>query len=110
MTSIPASEQLRYCAGQGSLVGLQEWLPTEPFDYDWGRNNPQIGCDHLQCARCGQRVVATPVTQYARRYQCRCTEYVASAQTPLGGDPDAYRGLSALENPPPHTWACAGHP
>jgi hypothetical protein len=29
---------------------------------------------------------------------------------PLGGDPNEYRGLSAMENPAPGNWACAGHP
>lgn len=104
-----SSEDLRYCAGRGSLVPLQQWLPAQPFDYDWGRTNPQIGCNHIQCSGCGQSVKATPATEYSRRYQCGCTEYVASDVTSLG-QPDGYSGLSALENPPPSFWACAGHP
>jgi len=52
----------------------------------------------------------TPATEYSRRYQCGCTEYLASKVTPLDDDPQEYRGLSASENPPPGSWACAGHP
>jgi hypothetical protein len=110
MTPTQESDNVRYCAYEGSLVGLQQWLPTEPFDYDWGRSNPVIGCNNIRCSGCGQRVTATPHSKYSRRYHCSCTEYVESKRTPLGGSPEEYRGLSTLTNPPPGTWACAGHP
>jgi hypothetical protein len=104
-----SSEDLRYCAGEGNLVGVQQWLPTQPFDYDWGRTHPQIGCNNIRCSACGQPAKATPATDYSRRYRCDCTEYLVSDVTALG-EPDGYRGLSAWENPPPGSWACAGHP
>jgi hypothetical protein len=103
------SEDLRYCAGQGILIGMQHWLPTQPFDYDWGREHPWIGCNHLRCSGCRESVTATQQNEYSRRYKCRCSEYSASEVTSLSQD-DGYHGLSALDNPPPPTWACAGHP
>lgn len=81
---------LRHCANGGSLVGVRQWLPNEPFDYDWGRTNPQIGCNNIGCGSCGGPVTATTATKHSRKYQCGCAEYVADRQTPLR--PDGYPG------------------
>lgn len=104
-----SSEDVRHCAGRGNLVGMQQWLPVQPFDYDWGRTNPLIGCNRLRCSSCNQPVNVAPATEYARRYKCGCTEYMANNVTSLRQD-DGYRGLSALDDPPPATWGCGGHP
>jgi hypothetical protein len=106
MTPTPVADDVRYCANEGSLVNLMKWLPTEPFDFDWGRMNPRIGCNNIRCAGCGEQVTVTPVPKYDRRYQCRCTSHVENAYTPLAGNPDEYPG-GGFENP---GWACAGHP
>lgn len=98
----------RYCAKGGSLVGTKQWLPREPFDYDWGRTNPHIGCNHIHCGSCGETVKAVPASEHERRYRCRCAEYVATKPTPL--KLDANPDWVQLMEPTPDSWSCAGHP
>lgn len=33
-----------------------EWLPIEPFDYDWVQLGPVVGCNRLACHECGVQV------------------------------------------------------
>jgi len=106
---LDARAALRFCVGDGSLVTMQQWLPTQPFDYDWGRIHPRIGCSNIRCSACGQTVRATPWSEYSREYKCACTAHLADSFLSLG-EADGYRGMSAMERPPPGAWRCAGHP
>ncbi len=100
------AENLRYCARRGSLVGTKEWLPTQPFDYDWGATYLTIGCNNIGCSKCGQAVTST-TAEDARHYRCRCDEAIVRKVKTL----DAicrYPGFEGDE--PPGWWSCAGHP
>jgi hypothetical protein len=97
---------LRYCALQGSLIGMSHWLPTQPFDYSWG---PMYGCNNIRCSSCGQTVIATPATESSRRYKCGCVEELVYNAKILG-QVEGFPGSEAMMDPPPGSWACAGHP
>jgi hypothetical protein len=103
------TEKLHYCADGGNLVGMQHWLPAHLFDYDWGLTYPQIGCNNLHCCRCTQTVTATAASESYRRYNCACTEDTLHTLKVIG-QVEGYPGPEALRDPPPGTWACAGHP
>ncbi len=45
------TDNLRFCTLEGSLVGMSYWMPTQPFDYDWGL---RIGCNNICCSSCRQ--------------------------------------------------------
>jgi hypothetical protein len=54
------SAKLRYCKNDrktgGYCVSAAEWLPDEPFDYDWVQLSPIVGCNQLMCSSCGAKL------------------------------------------------------
>ena len=92
---------LVFCTPAGSLIGGKGWLPTEPFDYAWGR----FGCNRLKCGACGQWVKQhVPSTDPdARHYECACQQYDAYGYHLIGSD-EGHVNAFVTE------WVCAGHP
>ena len=92
---------LIFCKPAGSLIGGKGWLPTEPFDYAWGR----FGCNKLKCGACGQWLKQhVPSTDPdARHYECACQQYDAYGYHLIGSD-EGHVNAFVTE------WACAGHP
>src|SRR5262249_59043589 len=75
----------------------------DPFDYDWGRQHPYIGCNHLRCGSCGQ-LVTSAITADGRRYACRCQTRVETDVLPLdGSDQGTLHELVTA-------WGCDEHP
>jgi hypothetical protein len=54
------SAKLHYCKNDrktgGYCVSAGEWLPDEPFDYDWVQLSPIVGCNQLMCSSCGAKL------------------------------------------------------
>ena len=120
-------EQLNHCGGGGTCVSGNEWLPSEPFDYDWAQLGPTIGCNHLACAKCGvevrnllgfdlhadsapgdvyERIGSNDSSRFIesatyRIYSCRHYSIVAKFKF-LAEQPNDYA--------PWTPWKCAGHP
>src|SRR5208283_4827113 len=92
------------CDEGGLLVSQSHWLPTEAFDYNWGRVHPYIGCSRLRCGACGEMVRSWPVPIISRHYECRCNRRDEGATFALAGrdadDPGAFMS----------SWRCDGHP
>jgi hypothetical protein len=51
-----ASPKLNRCKNGGYCVSAGEWLPTEPFDFDWVQLTPIVGCNRLRCGSCNVEV------------------------------------------------------
>lgn len=102
-------DELRFCTDNGWVVGGDYWLPTEPSDFSWP-GSPCIGCNHLRCSRCTERVVAT-LRDSIRHYACSCVSHDEDRRQLLDPTYTGYPGLSALHSPAPiGWWSCAGHP
>jgi hypothetical protein len=88
------------CLRAGSLVGLKWWLPTEPFDYSWGR----FGCNQLRCGACKQPVQATiDEAKHCRHYACACQSRDEYSYHILGEDAGHIHEFVT-------EWYCSGHP
>jgi hypothetical protein len=117
---------VNYCKAGGYCVSESEWLPAEPFDYDWVRRAPFVGCNRLRCGSCGAEVRSAvnfalpsmgPAEVYellgegdttrfqpqpfGRIYACRC--YMIEAVAVIRSQP-----LDDME--PSVPWSCDGHP
>jgi hypothetical protein len=89
-----------HCLGIGALVGLGEWLPSEPFDYAWAT----FGCNQLHCGSCAQPVRSTvDASNQCRRYACACQTRDEHGLHVLGDN----RGETGEFTT---RWHCAGHP
>jgi len=98
--SSPSTVSLVHCVPAGSLVGARLWLPTEPFDYVWGR----FGCNHLRCGACGQPVTSSlDAAKRCRSYACACQSRDEYGHHVLGADAGQLHEFVTA-------WACAGHP
>ncbi len=126
----------RRCEGGGALVSDDNWLPTEPFDYDWVFVGPAIGCNHLACGECGVEVrsllgfdlppdiEAAEVYELigkndrsrfvesvkSRIYACRHHAIVATGREFLANPPQYGEGLVNFDYPPSTPWECGCHP
>lgn len=123
-----------HCPEGGLLIGMQDWLPASPHEYNWGTFDPRIGCNRLVCGACGHEVrhlagveitdhgTMDPAALYAaadwtslpqvrpaptlegRLYACPCQYRMQFGSTEL--DPP----LPAPEREFISAWRCAGHP
>lgn len=85
------------------LVGGDNWLPTEPFDFSSGLLVPVVGCNNIRCGACGQTVAnARRTDSLARRYWCRCQERDVSGAHLIGADQGQVNEFITR-------WRCAGH-
>jgi hypothetical protein len=91
------------CATKGYMVAPGEWLPTEPFDYDWTIGGLFIGCNQLKCGNCGEMVRAT-IEGNVRKYTCACNWNPVSYGGQSVGAPINEMTGEMLP------WACCGHP
>lgn len=121
---------LNYCSYGGSLVGVDYWLPSEPYDFDFGGRAGPIGCNHMVCGQCGgvvQHLDGCQVAEghYLQAGQLRgvadwhdCDKLVAFAPARLYFCACSVRqcfGFEELDPPPdslrsPGPWCCGGHP
>jgi hypothetical protein len=122
---------VHFCANGGYVVDVNTPLPSEPFDYQWLRMGPLVGCNQLRCTQCGQALIvrtpsrrayaelvqltederparlsnlgnAAPGPQTVRVYGCACR-----VQSVEGGHQASQSTLDEDEQVP---WQCAGHP
>ena len=124
-----ARAKLNQCNAGGYLVSGDEWLPVEPFDFDWVQASPIVGCNRLRCGSCDVEVrsvlgfelpsdlQATEAEVYAlveagdgsrftkspksRLYACRHFNTVARS---------FFRAQPENDYAPFTPWGCAGHP
>jgi hypothetical protein len=115
------------CKTGGYLVSGEEWLPSEPFDFDWVQLSPIVGCNRLTCGTCGVEVRSVlgyelpndveaselydliGAGDYARLtkspnkriYACRHERAVAKS---------FYRAEPENDFAPWTPWTCGGHP
>lgn len=117
------------CKNGGYCVSAAEWLPVEPFDFDWVQLTPIVGCNRLRCGQCnvevrslvgfelGPNLKATEDEVYAlvaagdgsrfapsphsRLYACRHFNTVANS---------FFRAEPDNDYAPFTPWGCAGHP
>lgn len=125
--------QTRTCRHGGRLVPMTGWLPRSPLDRDVGALWGQVGCNQLQCSRCGQPVrwydnacvppgerrvgpelvAATDpfaaglliASPSGRMYACSCA--IRQVFTAISVDGDYGLDPRVTE---PGPWRCAGHP
>ena len=124
-----APAKLNRCKNGGYCVSADEWLPTEPFDFDWVQLKPIVGCNRLRCGQCdvevrsllgvelGPGLQATEAEVYAlvaagdasrflpsptcRIYACRHFNTVAKS---------FFRAEPENDHAPFTPWGCGGHP
>jgi hypothetical protein len=122
-----AAGEPNLCKTGGYLVGGEQWLPVEPFDYDWVQLSPIVGCNRLTCSTCGVDVRSVlgyelpsdvepselydliGAGDYARLtksprkriYSCRHDCAVAES---------FYRAEPENDYRPGTPWTCGGHP
>lgn len=115
------------CHSGGTLVSADDWLPSDPRDYQAGGLVPFIGCNNLSCQKCKTTVQSalgfsglpspatlaatadwTTLPEYSggsqRLYACGCTVRLIGAPTELELPAGAYDFEEQLP------WRCAGHP
>lgn len=81
-------------------MGQKWWLPTEPFDYSWGR----FGCNQLRCGTCKLPVQSSiDETKHCRRYACACQSRDEYGYHIIGEDAGYIHEFIT-------GWYCAGHP
>jgi hypothetical protein len=91
----------RSCGPNPELVGAAYWLPVEPFELAWAS---LVGCNHLGCELCGQRVHSHVLSDGKRRhYECNCQRRDEIWCYRVDADPDDLTGG-------PTRWRCLGHP
>jgi hypothetical protein len=122
-----APADLNQCKNGGYCVSAKEWLPAEPFDFDWVQLSPIVGCNRLHCGDCNVEVRSlvgfelgsglsenevyalveagdtsrfTP-SPASRIYACRHFNTVAK---------QFFRAVAENDYDPFTPWSCGGHP
>jgi hypothetical protein len=81
---------LRFCQPDASIVGVDDWQPTEAYDCAW---KGYFGCSRLECRGCKQIVKSSlpQQPQYCRHYECGCQVRDQAGLHVLRSDPDVQK-------------------
>ena len=123
------SATLNHCKTGGYCVSAEEWLPAEPFDFDWVQLSPIVGCNRLRCGSCGVDVrsvlgfelppnlQATEAQVYALVDAGDVSRFTKSPKSRLYACPhfntvakSFFRAQPENDYAPFTPWGCGGHP